>query len=207
MKDFSVSMAIVDFVPVILFVIGAILLQRDLYNKMSKGAFALFAAGTIDIILAGSLKALYKLLYALNVCDFTPLSEMFFPVQSIGALLAGLGVIAMLTHKQKETRVMAVAPVAFSGTFIFVGFLMVGFGCLNFGLIPLAKKLKKPAAIVLLIVSFVLLMGMGYLSSKDFSEAAMNWVAQGVNIGAQAAFVLAVCILHKAGLKDLKLEK
>ena len=207
MKDFSVSMAIVDFVPVILFVIGAILLQRDLYNKMSKGAFALFAAGTIDIILAGSLKALYKLLYALNVCDFTPLSEMFFPVQSIGALLAGLGVIAMLTHKQKETRVMAVAPVAFSGTFIFVSFLMVGFGCLNFGLIPLAKKLRKPAAIVLLIVSFVLLMGMGYLSSKDFSEAAMNWVAQGVNIGAQAAFVLAVCILHKAGLKDLKLEK
>ena len=207
MKDFSVSMAIVDFVPVILFVIGAIILQRDLYNKMSKGAFALFAAGTIDIILAGSLKALYKLLYALNVCDFTPLSEMFFPVQSIGALLAGLGVIAMLTHKQKETRVMAVAPVAFSGTFIFVGFLMVGFGCLNFGLIPLAKKLKKPAAIVLLIVSFVLLMGMGDLSSKDFSEAAMNWVAQGVNIGAQAAFVLAVCILHRAGLKDLKLEK
>ena len=207
MKDFSVSMAIVDFVPVILFVIGAILLQRDLYNKMSKGAFALFAAGTIDIILAGSLKALYKLLYALNVCDFTPLSEMFFPVQSIGALLAGLGVIAMLTHKQKESRVMAVAPVAFSGTFIFVSFLMVGFGCLNFGLIPLAKKLKKPAAIVLLIVSFVLLMGMGYLSSKDFSEAAMNWVAQGVNIGAQAAFVLAVCILHRAGLKDLKLEK
>ena len=207
MKDFSVSMAIVDFVPVILFVIGAIILQRDLYNKMSKGAFALFAAGTIDIILAGSLKALYKLLYALNVCDFTPLSEMFFPVQSIGALLAGLGVIAMLTHKQKETRVMAVAPVAFSGTFIFVSFLMVGFGCLNFGLIPLAKKLKKPAAIVLLIVSFVLLMGMGYLSSKDFTEASMNWVAQGVNIGAQAAFVLAVCILHRAGLKDLKLEK
>ena len=207
MKDFSVSMALVDFIPVILFVIGAIVLQRDLYNKMSKGAFALFAAGTIDIILAGSLKALYKLLYALNVCDFTPLSEMFFPVQSIGALLAGLGIIAMLTHKQKETRVMAVAPVAFSGTFIFVGFLMIGFGCMNFGLIPLAKKLRKPASIVLLIVSFVLLMGMGYLSSKDFSQAAMNWVAQGVNIGAQAAFVLAVLIMHKAGLKDLKPEK
>ena len=207
MKDFSVSMALVDFIPVILFVIGAIVLQRDLYNKMSKGAFALFAAGTIDIILAGSLKALYKLLYALNICDFTPLSEMFFPVQSIGALLAGLGIIAMLTHKQKETRVMAVAPVAFSGTFIFVGFLMIGFGCMNFGLIPLAKKLRKPASIVLLIVSFVLLMGMGYLSSKDFSQAAMNWVAQGVNIGAQAAFVLAVLIMHKAGLKDLKPEK
>ena len=45
MKEFSVGMALTDFVPVILFAIAAILLQRDLYAKMSKGAFALFAAG------------------------------------------------------------------------------------------------------------------------------------------------------------------
>lgn len=207
MKNFSVAMAIVDFVPVVLFLVGVILLQRDLYNKMSKGAFALFAAGTIDVVMAGTLKALYKLLYALNVCDFSPLNSMFFPVQSLGAMLAGLGVIAMVTHRQKETRTLAVAPVAFSGTFIFVGFLVAGFGCMDFGMIPLAKKLKKPAAIVLLTVSFVLLLGMGYLSSKDFAEAAMNWVAQGVNILAQGTFLLAVLILHKAGLKELVLEK
>ena len=65
MKEFSVSMAVVDFLPVILFAAASVLLQRDLYNKMSKGAFALFAAGTIDVICAGALKALYKLLYAL----------------------------------------------------------------------------------------------------------------------------------------------
>ena len=50
MKDYSVSMALVDFIPVILFAVAAVMLQRDLYFKMSKGAFALFAAGTIDII-------------------------------------------------------------------------------------------------------------------------------------------------------------
>ncbi|MBQ3797974.1 MAG: hypothetical protein II842_17140 [Butyrivibrio sp.] len=47
MKNFTVPMAIVDFIPVLMFTIAAIMLQRDLYNKMSKGAFALFAAGTI----------------------------------------------------------------------------------------------------------------------------------------------------------------
>lgn len=46
-------MALVDFIPVILFAISSVILQRDLYNKMSKGAFALFAAGTIDIAAAG----------------------------------------------------------------------------------------------------------------------------------------------------------
>ena len=99
MKDFSVAMALVDCIPVILFCAGAVLLQRDLYNKMSKGAFALFSAGTINIIMAGALKAVYKLLYAVGVCDFEPLNAMFFPVQSIGFLLAGIGIIAMICFK------------------------------------------------------------------------------------------------------------
>ena len=57
MKDFSIAMAIVDFIPVIFFGAAAVLLQRDLYNKMSKGVYALFAAGTIDVVAAGALKA------------------------------------------------------------------------------------------------------------------------------------------------------
>ena len=87
MKDFSVGMALVDFLPVIFFAAGAVLLMRDLYNKMSKGAFALFAAGAIDITCAGMLKACYKLLYAAGVCDFEALNTLFFPMHSIGFLL------------------------------------------------------------------------------------------------------------------------
>ena len=51
--SYSVPMAIVDFVPVILFLIGAVILQRELYPLLSKGQFALFAAGTIDVVCAG----------------------------------------------------------------------------------------------------------------------------------------------------------
>ena len=40
MKDFSVTMALVDYIPVIFFAVAAVILMRDLYNKMSKGAFA-----------------------------------------------------------------------------------------------------------------------------------------------------------------------
>ena len=118
MKDFTIPMALVDYIPVVLFAIAAIILQRDMYNKMSKGAFALFAAGTINVTCAGALKATYKLLYAANICDFEALNAMFFPVQSIGFLLAGIGIIATLTHKQTTT--LAVAPTIFSGTFVFV---------------------------------------------------------------------------------------
>ena len=43
----DILMAIVDFVPVFMFLVASIMLQRALYNKMSKGAFTLFASGTI----------------------------------------------------------------------------------------------------------------------------------------------------------------
>ena len=38
--EFSVPMALADFVPVVLFLIGAILLQRELYPRLGKGQFA-----------------------------------------------------------------------------------------------------------------------------------------------------------------------
>ena len=96
MNEFTVAMALVDYVPVLLFAAAAVILHRDLYHKMSKGAFALFAAGTVNIFCAGFLKATWKLLYAAGVCDFRALDEMFFPVQSLGFLLAGLGIVLML---------------------------------------------------------------------------------------------------------------
>ncbi len=206
MNDFSVSMALVDYIPVILFAIAAVILQRDLYNKMSKGAFALFAAGTINITCAGALKATYKLLYAAGVCDFEALDAMFFPTQSIGFLLAGIGIIAMICRKQTKSTALAVAPPVFSGTFVFVGLMVAGLGLMDAVLCILSCKLKKPALIVLFSLSFICSLCMGYLSSQDFAEASMNWIAEGVNIVGQGSLLAGAILLHKNGLASLKLH-
>lgn len=206
MKEFSVLMALADFIPVVLFCAAVIILIRDMYNKMSKGAFALFAAGTIDVICAGSLKATYKLLYALGICDFQALSDVFFPMQSIGFLLAGIGVLAMLCHKQSEKTVLAVAPPLFSGTFLFVGLMVAGLGLMNVVLSILAVRLKKGVIVLLFVLSFVCSLGMGYLSSRNFDGALMNWIAEGVNTVGQGALLAGAILLHKAGFADLRLR-
>ena len=209
MNDFSIAMALIDYVPVALFAAAAVLLQRDLYRQMSKGAFALFAAGTVNIFCAGFLKATWKLLYAAGVCDFRALDEMFFPVQSIGFLLAGLGIVAMVCFRQKKERVytVAAAPAVFSGTFLFVGVMVAGLACMNAGLSYVAVKMKKPAAVVCFVVTFLCCMGMGYLSSQDFARASMNWVAEGVNVVGQGALLLGTVTLHRAGLARWELPE
>lgn len=207
MKDFSISMALVDYVPVIFFAVAAVLLMRDLYNKMSKGAFALFATGTINIVFAGALKATYKLLYASGICDFEALNAMFFPVQSIGFLLAGIGMIALLCCKQSKNAILTVAPPVFSGTFVFVGLMVVGLGLMDAVLCVISAKMKKPSVIVLFVTSFICSLCMGYLSSQDFAKASMNWIAEGVNVIGQGTFLAGVVLLHKNGLVEFRLRE
>lgn len=201
MHDFSVGMALFDYIPVAFFAIGAVILLGDFYNKMSKVAYAIFSAGVINVIVAGSLKATWKLLVSLGVSGFDKLDAMFFPVQTIGFLLAGIAVIMMLSSSKKAH--MAMEPL----TLICIIGMVGGLGCLDAGLCVLAKKMKKPVAIAIFAVSFVCCLGMGYLSSKDFTEASMNWIAEFVNFFGQGLFLLGTWMLHKAGLADLKLDK
>jgi len=207
MKEFGVSMALVDYIPVIFFAVAGIILMRDLYNKMSKGAFALFAAGTINIVCAGALKATYKLLYALGICDFEALSDMFFPVQSLGFLLVGIGMIAMLFWRQSKGTLLAVAPPVFSGTFVFVGLMVAGLGMMDAVLCILSVKLKKPAVVALFVLSFLCSLCMGYLSSQDFAKASMNWIAEGINVVGQGAFLAGTVLLHKNGLTEYEIRE
>ncbi len=57
MYEFSIPMALMDYLPVAFFAVTMVLLQRDLYNKLVKGAYTLFAAGTINVFCAGFCKA------------------------------------------------------------------------------------------------------------------------------------------------------
>jgi len=203
MYEFTVPMALVDYIPVLLFGAAAVLLQRDLYNKMPKYAFACFAAGTINLFIAGFLKATWKLLYALGTCDFQALNTMFLPTQSIGFLLAGLGVVLMLAGR--KLRVLAVVPPVFSGTMLFISMMVLGLGTICTGLSIVAVRMKKSSAALLFVLSFLCSMGMGYLSSRDAASAAVNWIEQGVNCVGQGAMLLGALTLHRAGLRDYQL--
>ena len=200
----TLPMAIVDYIPVILFLMAAMTLLHDLYHMMSKGAFALLAAGLIVISVAGFYKATWKLLYALNICDFAVLNTSFFPMQATGFMLGGIGMLALLFFPQKKGAYAAAAPAVFNGTMIFVVFTILGTCSIWGGLAAIAAKMKKKNIMILFLVSLVCMLGMGYLSSKDFSNPMMNWIGEGVNLLGMVLYSSGVRLLHQAGLATLE---
>ena len=195
MKQFSVPMALVDYIPVVLFLLAAIKIKRNLKNRVNVVFFYMFTLGAGLIIAAGILKASYKLLYALNLGDYTWMSAQFFPSQSLGFLLAGLGLI-LAVLKPSNNKVYGIPTMAL------VGIMVLGLGAMDAGLCFIANKMKKRNALVMFIVSFFLSLMMGYLSSRDFDKAIMNWIAEVVNLCGQLLLYLGVKTLDEAGMKD-----
>lgn len=204
----TVTLALFDYIPVILFAITGVTIMRDLYNKLSKGAFALISAGVIMVLVAGVYKATWKLFYCLGVADFYLLNNAFLPIQAAGFLLLGIGMIAGTFFPQGKNKMYALiaAPAAVPaqnrGAVFFITFMVLGYLGFCGGLVRLAQKMKKVPAVVLFVLSFVLLMGMGYLGSREGShlDPAANWLEEGVNTAAQLCLLSGVTILHKAGL-------
>ena len=204
MYNFTVPMALMDFVPVFFFGVSAVLLLRDLYNKMFKGAYALLAAGSVDVFLAGFCKALWKLLYAANICNFVALEEMFMPVNSLGLLFVGLSMIILLCRKKKNAM-LSVAPPVFAGSMPFIAMMVIGLGGLCTGLSVIAARMKKAPVMVLFILSFLCAMAMGYMSGQDSTLDWVNWAEQSINTVSQGCLMAGVILLHKAGLKEFTL--
>ena len=164
MKEFSIPMALVDYIPVVLFCLSMLTVLKDLRNKADKPSLILIALGAVMVTCAGGLKATYKLLYAAGIGDFPWMSRQMFSNQAIGFLLAGSGIL-MYLRKFNRTRVNAILP-----TGALIGIMVIGLGAMCAGLASLASKLRKNNALFCFVGSFFLSLAMGYLSSKDFDR-------------------------------------
>ena len=128
----------------------------------------------------------------MNICDFERLNQTFFPMQAIGFLLAGISIVALLFFPQRRDVLLAAGtPTFFGGTFVFVSMMVLGCFCFSGGLGVYAFRRKKVKAAVLFWAAFLFMMAMGYLSSRDFTKASMNWIAECVNLAGQLLLLFA----------------
>ena len=195
MQEYTVPMALMDYLPVILFFLGTQIIAKDLKHRIAAVPWWIFTIGILMVTIAGGLKATFKLLCALQITEAHWLSDQFFCNHAFGFMLAGIGLTIGVTSRGKRTY--ALLP-----TMSLVGLIIIGSTAMNASLCWLANKLKKRSALICFIISYFMSLGMGYLSSRDFTSASMNWIAQIVNLIGQLLLYIGCRQLHEAGLRD-----
>ena len=203
----TVTMALVDCVPVILFMVAAVILQRDLYDLLPKGAYSLVAAGSIMAFLGGLMKALWKILYATGVCDYVLLDHALFVLQGPGFLLFFLGLTGLFwwgrasgeNNAEPAALAAGAAPAATTTSIPFIVMQVVGLGGAQVLLAVAGARRGSRLAPVAFALAFVFMLGMGYLGAKFGDSSSMHWVAQLTNTLSMACFLWGTLLLHKVG--------
>ena len=218
-QDFSIPMALIDLIPVILFFISGVILLNDLYNKLVKGNYAMLATGVCMIFLAGVLKAIHKILAGAGFIDFVVLNKCFFPMQGFGFILLGTSLLGMFYEKKESVQIKSSILLIYlllltelkeyTGSIPFIIIQVLGASVFYFMLGYISIEMKTNTSLIFIIISFITMLLMGYLTSKfnNYELAKWNWIAEIVNIISQITLLLSVYILHKKGLANVELKK
>lgn len=200
--DYSILMAIVDFLPVIFYFLAAWLIANDLYPHVNKTTYGFLAAGSLMCFIGGAFKALWKLLFCFGI-NYPAFFTSFFPMQAPGFILYFVGIIMAMKQlkavKTSDTVNMITATTVTSSAPL-LAFQSIGSVGSLICLSILGFRTKNAQAGAFFILSIIFLFGMVGLSATiDSSLSWANWVEQGVNTLGQVFFYLGARKMHKKG--------
>ncbi len=206
--DFSIIMAIVDFLPVLFYFLAAWLVAKDLYKHVSPTTYGMLAGGAITCFVGGALKALWKLMFCLGI-NYPFFFTALFPMQAPGFCIYLAGLIIALRETKNKTKDSAGLNMAVATTVTtslpLIMFQTIGSIGSLVCLCIFAKRAKQTKAIICFVGSAVFLLAMGGLGAAlDTSLAWVNWVEQLSNTIGQVLFYVGALTLHKSGYLKVK---
>ena len=201
MSEINIPMAILDFVPVIFCGFTAFYLIGGFRRRMTTAQGAFFSAGMIMLVSGGVLKAMWKMLYALGICDMTALSEQFFPNQAVAFLMLSISTIGMLAKNKSmtENRTYAAAVPVVTTHLPFIIVMTLGMVTWYIGLAVSAARLRRKNAAVIIIIALIVMITHAALGSKfDSTKGILHWIAEMQNTVAQLLLMIGARIMYKA---------
>lgn len=231
MNGITLWMAFVDAIPVVVFLFAALTIMKDFGEDVKEkglSGYMLFSSGALMLFAGAILKVAWKTMYALNICDYTTFSESFFPMQTLGFCMAGMGIMDYICKDRKKATIIKVVYgaimfaictffiMAFSGaakegwtptgTEVFVyeshmPFLLgtfVGFMTLQISLMVLAVKRKKKLLIIAFAFSMFFMIVEAFAGSMFDGSSIMHWIAQYIHLFAEIGLLIGAKGLYKA---------
>ena len=196
MESCSLFLALFDFVPVALFLVGAYFLVRIAFLCRGRPGARMVMAGTLLVFLGGFLKAAWKLLYSTNTADVQWMSQGQFVFSGIGFLGMCVAVIYMVRGQRRTDgsggALLAMAAWKIPFLFVMTVASLGAEGILTY----LAFRRKVPAAAAGYIIGVLGILAMGALASGD-QTVVMQWIEESVNTLGQLGFMLGSILLHR----------
>jgi hypothetical protein len=194
METYPLSLAIFDFIPVTMFLIGAYHLVRIAVKQRSNQCGRMVMAGALLIFLGGFLKATWKLLYTAEVANIQWMSQIQFILVAPGfvALLVAAILIARGQKKTRGTTLLAILP--WKVPFL-VWMTLASMGA-NGILTYISFKHGAKLAAVGFIVAFLCLVGMGAMASGE-QTLAKQWIEESINALGQLGFMVGSILLYQ----------
>jgi len=194
METYPLSIAIFDFVPVFMFLVGAFFLTRIAIQQRSTACGRMVMAGALLIFLGGLLKAIWKLLYTVNIADIQWMSQIQFILVAPGfvALLVVAILIARGRRKSKATPLLAIAVWKIPLLAIMTLASMGANGILTYISFRRGARLAGAA----FVVAFLALVGMGAMASGE-QTLARQWIEESMNTVGQLGFMLGSIWLYQ----------
>ncbi len=205
-RGLVVLQALIDLIPVGLFLAASIILLHALHNKMTKAGYALFGGGSVMVAASGALKALHKFFIGAAQVDYSILDKQFMPTQSVGFFLMFIALLLMVIKALKKgTEVRSiVAPVflfavlvipEYTSSLPFVVMMIVGGAGTLISMAVLSARLKNIPAAICFGLSIVAMLAMGYMSSRSSYSTA--WFQILINTAFQGLYLAGALLLTK----------
>ncbi|UYP47572.1 hypothetical protein NEF87_003857 [Candidatus Lokiarchaeum ossiferum] len=200
-EEYSIAIALVDFIPTFLFPLGVFFFQEFFKTQGYTRSRLLWIGGGFFVFLGGLFKAIWKLNMALTETSIAFLTDSLFVVQSIGFTCLFIGTLFFIRQEREKLISKPTIPLTAMALWKVPFMAIQTLTCLgtNGLLVYYAFQNKNKKSAYLLIGNVIIIFLMAGLGSTDLSMA-IQWVAELTNTLGQICFSLAGYLF----MKDVK---
>jgi hypothetical protein len=187
-------MALMDYIPVLCFIIGAFFLAKFFLKDQKRYLGWMVMIGGGLIFLGGGLQATWKLFMALNIGNFSWMSQGQFIFMAFGYSALLIPTISLISAsklvKNAPLPAMAVWKIPFLAVMTLAS--LGTYGILTF----VSFRRRQPLAALGFIMALLGVLVLGGMASQE-QTVTMQWIEQSINAFANLGFALGSFLLFK----------
>lgn len=193
----TLSLALFDFIPCILYVIAFVYLLRFTRRNTSKTFYYLMMAGMFVVEIGALSKAMWKLLNAVADINLIELSNYAMYFISVGTLLTFIVVVNMALEERKYHS--SYHTTTYTLPFYIPAIILLSLSTSGYliCLIMMAFTRRTNISVYMLTIYLILTFVMAGFTPNGSSEIT-HWVCQAINTVGTLAFVIGTYSLDKA---------